>query len=140
MRLPTGPAGVSAGWLRLTRPLFERALHDALHIGDDKRLADVIERPRTNRFDCRFERAKSTNEHDGGAMVCFEPTEQVEPGTRRIQVDVRNQQVEQIMTDLHQGAVGVLYQHELAVRSLEQFFEEGACVCVVVDHQDARHG
>jgi hypothetical protein len=44
------------------------------------------------------------------------------------------------VTNLQQSHFGVLYRHELAIRRLEQFFEEGAGVDVVVYEKDAWHG
>ena len=126
--------------LRLASPQFERATHDALHVGDHEGLADVIERPGANRLDRRFQCAEPADEHDGSPLVRLEPAQQVEAGPRRIQVDIRDQQIEGIRPDLHQGAVGILHRHELPVRRLEQFLEELARRRVVVDYKDSGHG
>src|SRR5206468_9143264 len=48
-------------------------------------------------------------------------------------------QIERIVADLHQGGLGVLYRHELAVRGLEQLLEESAGFRIVVDDEDSRH-
>ncbi len=73
-------------------------------------------------------------------MVGLEAAEQVEPGARRVQIDVRDQQIEGVVPDLHQRGLGVLHRHELPVRRLEQLLQEYAGVRVVVDHEDSRHG
>ena len=104
MRLPTGLAGISAGGSRLARALLERAIDDALDVGDDERLADVVERAGAHRFDRGLQRAEPADQHDRAALFGLEPAQQVEARARRVQVDVRDQQIERVVADLRQRA------------------------------------
>ena len=122
------------------RALFESAIDDALDVSEIERLADVVERAGADGFDRRLERAEPADQHDGPALFAPERAQQVDPGMRRIQIDVRDQQVERVVTDLRQGCVRVLHRHELAIGGFEQLLEEPAGFRVVVDQEDARHG
>jgi len=72
-------------------------------------------------------------------MIGSEPAQEIDPRARRIQVDIRDQQVERIVVNLHQGGIGILHRHELPIRGFEELLEELARFGVVVDQEDARH-
>ena len=140
MRLPGGLTGISAAGFALARPLLERAIDDALDVGDVERLADVVERAGAHGLDRGLERAEPADQHDRTALFGLEPAQQVDPRVRRIQVDVRDQQIERVVADLRERRLGILHRHELPVRGFEQLLEERAGFRVVVDQEDARHG
>jgi hypothetical protein len=93
------------GRLGLMRPLSERAFNHSLHIGDDERLADVVECPRAHRFDRSFKRAKSADQQHRRALVCPESVQQIESRAWGVQIDVRDQQVERVGAHLHQRRI-----------------------------------
>ena len=91
---PGGPAGISAGGSASRAALLERAIHDPLHLRDDEGLADVVECAGSNRFDGRLERAEPADQHDGRLCSALNRRNRSRPDCGRVQVDVRDQQVE----------------------------------------------
>ena len=61
------------------RALLEGVIDDTLDFLDIERLADVIERPGTDGFNGRFQRAKPADEHHGHTLLVPEPPQQIEP-------------------------------------------------------------
>jgi hypothetical protein len=88
--------------------LLEGAIDDALDFGDVERLADVVECTGADRLDGGLERAESADEHDRTALFGAEAAQQIDARSSRIQVDVRDQQIERIAADARQRTVRVL--------------------------------
>ena len=122
------------------RPLLDRLIDNPFDFRDVERLADVVERAGADRFDRRLQRAEPADQDDGFALVAPEPPQEIDPGPPRVEVDIRDQQIERLVADSRQRRVGFLNRDELPVRTFEQLFEKPARVRIVVDQQDARHG
>ena len=134
------PGGRLRRRLERASTLRKGAIDDPFDIGDHERLADVVEGTRAHRFDRGFERAEPADEDHRSAATRLEPAQQIEPRSRRIQVDVGDQQVERLMADPAQRGVRVLFRDELPPRRLQELLEEPAGLGVIVHDKNSRHG
>ena len=104
-----------AGGLR--RPVAQRALHGGLDGADFKRFADEVERAGTNGVDRRLERAEAADEnHRGRRALGGKGAKHVESRTRRVQVQIGDEQIERRVLDSLDRGVGIVRRRELAPR------------------------
>ena len=127
------------GTLAAVRALLERAIDDPLDVGDVERLADVVERARAHGLDGGLECAEAADQHDGTALLFGEASQQIESRTRRVEIDVGNQQRERVVTHPANGGLGILHGDELPAGRLQQLLEKPACLRVVVHQKNANH-
>jgi hypothetical protein len=121
-------------------PLLERAIDDPFDVGDVERLADVVERARAHGLDGGLECAEAADQHDGTALLFGEAPQQIESRTRRVEIDVGNQQRERVVTHPPNRVLGILHGDELPAGSLQEFLEKPAGFRVVVHQKNANHG
>ena len=92
VRPMSSPDGTSTAGVRATElspDLVERPLNGLLDLADVERLADVVERPRSDGFNGGFQRAESAHQQDLTVRVrTLERPQHIEPVQRAIEVDV----------------------------------------------------
>jgi hypothetical protein len=134
-----------AGWHFITvvqrqrrlRAFRERALNGCLHLSHVERLADVVECSRADGGHRRLQRAERADQHHlSGRMGGLHLFQDVEAGLRGIEVDVGDDEIERLLSDLVQRLTRRHGFCDRSVRCANQLGDQPARLAVVIDDED----
>ena len=127
------------GGLRRTG-VGQRPRHHRLDLGNVEGLADVVECAGAYRFDRRLERTETADEeHLAVGILGLERPQQVEAGLRRVEVDVRDHEIDALLPQQAQRARRILLGDNPAIVGGNELGDETTGLAIVVDDQDGVH-
>ena len=125
--------------LRRRRRLLQRALDEALELGDVERLADEIEGAFAHRLDGFFQLAEAGDDDDRRPwMRLADRAQHVDPVEPGVEFEIGDDQIERLRARARERLFGIAGRFDLPIGPIEQLLHEPAGARIVVEDENPR--